>query len=433
MKKTLSLILSFIMVITAFSGLGITADAAADYTVLATDLSINSGWSGEKWLTEGNTEVWYRITIPGDGKFTFKAMVYMNRLGLALYNSDLSSTIIDDSWFCNYGNEVQPDTSSLTKVLTAGTYYIKISGDTGKYKISTEYTNYNVNDTAAVSYDNPQSTPAGASITGAITATKNEDWYKITVGASGPYTFKVTSYTYRLGLHLYNSDMSNTIFDDWDFLEYADDTAPKTNSFYKVLSPGTYYLKIDGDEGLYFFSWNALTPENCTHEFETTTVDPTCTEQGYKKHTCKICGYSYNDEYKDGSHDFYREVVGATYLSKGYTRYTCRNCKTTYTDNYTAKLKLDKPSISSIKKGKKKLTVNLSANYYRYDGVQVQYSTSKKFAKKSTKTVSTSKYSKVLKKLKGKKKYYVRVRAYKVVDGKKVYSGWSKTKSAKTK
>lgn len=315
MKKTLSLILSFIMVITAFSGFSITADAAADYTVLASDLSINSGWSGEKWLTEGNTEAWYRITIPGDGKFTFKAMAYMFELNLYLYNSDLSTTIFGKYGFCWSGNE----------------------------------------------------------------------------------------------------------------------TAPATNSFYKVLSPGTYYLKIDGDEGLYFFSWNALTPENCTHEFETTTVDPTCTEQGYKKHTCKICGYSYNDEYKDGSHNFYREVVGATYLSKGYTRYTCRNCKTTYTDNYTAKLKLDKPSISSIKKGKKKLTVNLSANYYRYDGVQVQYSTSKKFAKKSTKTVSTSKYSKVLKKLKGKKKYYVRVRAYKVVDGKKVYSGWSKTKSAKTK
>ena len=32
-----------------------------------------------------------------------------------------------------------------------------------------------------------------------------------------------------------------------------------------------------------------------------------------------------------------------------------------------------------------------------------------------------------------KKKYYVRVRTYKIVNGKKVYSSWSKVKSVKTK
>lgn len=38
-----------------------------------------------------------------------------------------------------------------------------------------------------------------------------------------------------------------------------------------------------------------------------------------------------------------------------------------------------------------------------------------------------------VKKLKAKKKYYVRVRTYKTVKGKKVYSSWSKVKSIKTK
>ena len=32
-----------------------------------------------------------------------------------------------------------------------------------------------------------------------------------------------------------------------------------------------------------------------------------------------------------------------------------------------------------------------------------------------------------------KKKYYVRIRTYKIVNGKKVYSSWSKVKSVKTK
>ena len=40
---------------------------------------------------------------------------------------------------------------------------------------------------------------------------------------------------------------------------------------------------------------------------------------------------------------------------------------------------------------------------------------------------------KALKKLKSKKKYFVRIRTYKTVNGKKVYSSWSKAKTVKTK
>ncbi len=70
-------------------------------------------------------------------------------------------------------------------------------------------------------------------------------------------------------------------------------------------------------------------------------------------------------------------------------------------------------------------------------GYQVQYSTSKKFTNKTTKTVSKSKTSLKVKKLKANKKYYVRVRTYKTynINGEnvKVYSGWSKVKTVKTK
>ena len=73
-------------------------------------------------------------------------------------------------------------------------------------------------------------------------------------------------------------------------------------------------------------------------------------------------------------------------------------------------------------------------------GYQIQYSTSKKFEDKKTeiKTITSSKTtSKTISKLKAKKKYYVRVRAYKTVkiDGKnvKIYSAWSDTKKVTTK
>ena len=68
-------------------------------------------------------------------------------------------------------------------------------------------------------------------------------------------------------------------------------------------------------------------------------------------------------------------------------------------------------------------------------GYQIQIATDKKFKKnKKTVTVKKQKTTKTtVKKLKAKKKYYVRVRTYKIVNGKKVYSAWSKVKSVKTK
>ena len=68
-------------------------------------------------------------------------------------------------------------------------------------------------------------------------------------------------------------------------------------------------------------------------------------------------------------------------------------------------------------------------------GYQVQVATDKKFKKnKKTATVKKQKTTKVtIKKLKAKKKYYVRIRTYKTVNGKKVYSSWSKVKTVKTK
>jgi hypothetical protein len=68
-------------------------------------------------------------------------------------------------------------------------------------------------------------------------------------------------------------------------------------------------------------------------------------------------------------------------------------------------------------------------------GYQIQYAKDSKF-EKSAKTVTvkgTSATSKTLTKLTAKTKYYVRIRTYKTVNGKKYYSAWSKKMSVKTK
>lgn len=74
------------------------------------------------------------------------------------------------------------------------------------------------------------------------------------------------------------------------------------------------------------------------------------------------------------------------------------------------------------------------------DGYQIQYTTSSKFTKSKTKTITVSKSKtteKTVSKLKAKKKYYVRIRTFKnvKVNGKttKIYSEWSKARTVVTK
>lgn len=104
------------------------------------------------------------------------------------------------------------------------------------------------------------------------------------------------------------------------------------------------------------------------------------------------------------------------------------------TTKNTKTVKPKKTSIKKLSKGKKKFTVTW-AKVSGVKGYQIQYSSDKKF-KKNNKSVTVTKQKTTkatVKKLKSKKKYYVRVRTYKTVNGKKIYSSWSKVKSVKTK
>lgn len=83
-------------------------------------------------------------------------------------------------------------------------------------------------------------------------------------------------------------------------------------------------------------------------------------------------------------------------------------------------------------KNKKKKSVTLSwKKVVGAKGYRLQYATNKNFEKKKSKFVKKTKYT--VKKLKRKKKYYFRVRAYKLDGKKKVYGKWSGVKKVKIK
>ncbi len=97
----------------------------------------------------------------------------------------------------------------------------------------------------------------------------------------------------------------------------------------------------------------------------------------------------------------------------------------------TAATKPKAPTISSVKalSGKKaKITVKKLSGA---DGYNISISTSKSKRFKTVYTGSKTTYTK--KSLKAKKTYYVKVRAYKISGGKKIYGSYSKVKSVKIK
>ena len=92
-----------------------------------------------------------------------------------------------------------------------------------------------------------------------------------------------------------------------------------------------------------------------------------------------------------------------------------------------------KTKVQKISTGKKSITVKWK-KIINISAYQVQIATNKKFTKnKKTFKVSKKSTKVKIKNLKAKKKYYVRVRSYKTVNGKRNYSKWSAIKAVKTK
>ena len=216
------------------------------------------------------------------------------------------------------------------------------------------------------------------------------------------------------------------------------------------------------------------------HTYSKQVVLPTYDEQGYTIYTCEVCNYSYKDDFTDklerpaekpstepetkpstepetkpstepdtkpstepetkpSTKPDSKPTAAPTNPTASNSAATLPQSANSQASNAesTTSAQIQKPNKTSVKKSKaKKGSVELTWSKTKgVKGYEIQVATDKKFKKnKKTVTIKKQKTTKTtVKKLKAKKKYYVRVRTYKIVNGKKVYSSWSKVKSVKTK
>ena len=140
----------------------------------------------------------------------------------------------------------------------------------------------------------------------------------------------------------------------------------------------------------------------------------------------------------------YNKTLEFTYTNKSDTTAT-KPSDATEATKPAATTEATKPGVKPVKKvtvkkqtakvkaGKKKLTVTWKKDK-NVSGYQIKIATNKNFKGAKTYTVKSYKtYKKVIKKLKAKKKYFVKVRAYKTVGKSKVYGAYSAVRSCKVK
>ncbi len=165
-------------------------------------------------------------------------------------------------------------------------------------------------------------------------------------------------------------------------------------------------------------------------EYTITELPASIKENGMRYFECIRCGDTYSNKISSQYyHVAYRNnkavgMASAIIILKG--RYTGTVKKTFRILPRGTSLK------GKILADENKFIVRWKKQTVQVDGYQIQYSENMKFANTKSRIVNDCKKTKIIvKKQKPGKRYYVRVRTYKKVNGKKYFSKWSKIKVEK--
>ena len=219
----------------------------------------------------------------------------------------------------------------------------------------------------------------------------------------------------------------------------------KTSSGTYELSEGTYYIVIDSSNYVEAITGSPNVTRTAQvyakiqyhHSFDQSIIrkNPTCSEEGIRDCACSACGKMIAQRIPKLAHSWVHIKVQPKVGVKGSEYDQCVYCKTIKNKKTIAALVPKGTSITKLTKAKKAFTVKWRKQAVQTTGYQIQYALNSAFtSNKRTVTVSgAGKTSQKIKNLAKKKKYYVRIRTYKKVNGVKYYSAWSAKKSVKTK
>ena len=278
-------------------------------------------------------------------------------------------------------------------------------------------------------------------------------YFQFTLPVSGKVIVDATGTEYHTGgwidnISLYFFDSSYNLNDVYSSFECMTVNYGMDNRKEMNLRAGTYYIRTENyNSSCYYYDYSFVLTYRPNIKTPSKLKVSSRSTNAMKLSWSKVSGVSgYQLQRRSGNS--WKTVATTTSTSstakslKAGTTYNfrVRAYKTINGTKYYSGWRTLKTPTSPSKPGIKTPSTNkkhqITAKWKKVSacsGYQVQYSTSSKFKKATTKTVSGASKTSCTGKFKKGKKYYIRVRSYKTVDGKKYYSAWSSVKSIKCK
>ena len=368
-KRFLSILTTLVIII----GLvGVLPVGAEDIVNNKPELKTNGVWvNGYIGYDDNKSEYDYiPIYTSSTGKLTID-MQSFGRLYFDVLDSDYNSIYGTSTYYASSGN---PENKAFAEWLEKGTYYLRISEYnaswepyySGSYRVKASFTSANSNEIEPNdTYLQAQSVSNGSTITGTITRVKNDeyDYYKIYISKQTKYDFYVSVYDSNVYYIIFIL-FDNNLNDITNYTTVGV-FSDETKKFSYTLDKGIYYIRISRHDNSCKYILKFNPPKSSSKK--SASSNPLIEQPSSKKPA----------------------RVNGVFLKKSGKR----------------KAKISWKKVSGAK------------------GYQVKWATNKKF--KKAKKKFTSKKTITLKKL-NKKKYFVKVRAYKIKNGRKYFGKWSK-------
>lgn len=466
MKRVLSFALSLVMLLSITGGLGLTAYAGDTYY----ETEDNDDYSSADYVPVNSTIYgvcsdysysdtdWYKFTLSSPAKvnvqFSFNRADADGDWYVYLYkyegNGDYSTLDYEDVYVYDGSYTV----SSLG--LPAGTYFVKVYGYNsacGRQYSITPKCSYVSNWETEFNDEYTSADPLSMGTTryGVNPTSSDDDWYKFTLNSpasvSVAFTHTKASADGDWGVYLYKYNGGG----EYAQLAYEDVCVSDGNYTFPTqgLSAGTYFVKVSGCNSACGRQYGVTVNYSVGKpgKFRVSSRGSNSLKLAWNK-PAGATGYQLQRK-SGNSYKTLATVKGTSYTHKsltagaGYT-YRVRAYRTVGGKNYysgwaymTAYTKPATPNLTGLSATKSghKIKATWKKVGGSASGYQIYWAKDKNFKKMVSKTTVSGqkKTSYTGKNFTKGKRYYVKVRAYKTVNGNKIYGAWSNVRNVKAK
>lgn len=244
-------------------------------------------------------------------------------------------------------------------------------------------------------------------------------------------TFNQRVHTTAAGLRIYDSNNNlvassrgDNVNYNYTYVTFSYDINAELG--YVLASGKTYLVRFYTiSNGREYWSPSVSFTTKHTHVYTSTTVYPTCTENGVETFTC-ACGSTYTETIPAIGHSFKKAVTPPTETANGYTTYICQNCGYSYISDKVPATGIAAPSKVKSLKSTAQTSSSVTLTWSKSSGATgyavYKYSPS---SNKYTRIGTTANNSYKISGLLSSTKNVFAVRAYKTTGGKTVYGKMS--------